>query len=97
MEWLAYRISAPTTRRVIARIPPVATKLPKGIAGFGSAVVYVSASEVIGYWFAEPRYGYGPLTIHPWTIHKFIASGGTIRQLGAGTIPPYASQSFLIW
>ena len=83
-EWLAYPISAPTTRDVIARIPPPVTKLTKGIQAANTIVVYVSASEVIGYSFVVPAADTGPLT-----IHEFIASDGTVRHLGTGTIPPW--------
>jgi hypothetical protein len=83
-EWLAYPTSAPTARRVIARIPPAVTKLTKGIQGADTVMVHVSASEVIGYSFVVPAGDTGPVT-----IHEFIASDGTVRQLGTGTIPPW--------
>jgi hypothetical protein len=45
-------------------------------------MVYISASELIGYSFV-PRQG----DTRPLTIHEFIIRGGTFRQLGTGTIP----------
>jgi hypothetical protein len=81
MVWVAYPLSSPAQPRVIARIPPPLTKLTSVTGASGTPAVYVSAHEVIGFSFVVSRGDTGPLT-----IHKFIASGGAIRQLGTGTI-----------
>jgi len=85
-QLLAYPISAPAVGHVTARIPPPVAKLTEGSQGAYTIMVRVSASEVIGYSLVVPAGDTGPLT-----IHEFTASAGKVRQLGIGTIPPWAA------
>lgn len=91
-EWLAYPISAPTTRRVIARIPPPVTKLANDVQAADTVVVHISASEVIGYTYVVHQGDTGPVT-----IHEFIAVDGAVRQLGTGTTAQAAWFTVVAW
>jgi hypothetical protein len=92
VEWLAYPISAsasPTAKaRVAAAIPASPATLKDPITTQIDAV-YVSAREVIGYAVS--------VGTRQATIHEFIASGTTVRQLGTGTIPSLWTLSWIAW
>ena len=95
VDWLGYPISASASPsaspRVIAAIPAQPATLKDPIYT-QIEVVYVSAHEVIGYSAPNPS-----IHARQVTIHEFIASGNTVRQLGTGTIPSIWGSPPIVW